>query len=94
MEYPSEMQCPECHGTGKLKLRYLRDYIRAYMGSEDLSYRGVAERLGITLSMVSRIMNGHKSPKANAVLRVTDALGLPAEQVVEIIRAEAESDGK
>jgi transcriptional regulator with XRE-family HTH domain len=54
-----------------------------------LSQRALAERAGVSESMVARTERGASTPRPGATRRLAAALGLPPEEVEELRRAVA-----
>lgn len=49
--------------------------------------RAVADKIGMTHSMVSRLRTGSRLPSASAQVRISAALGIPLESVTRAVAA-------
>lgn len=62
--------------------RQVGEQIRRVREHHNLSQRQLCERTGIDIASLSRIEQGHASPKLDTLIRIADAIGVPLAELV------------
>lgn len=63
-------------------LKHFRRNLSTLMGDRGISFRGLAERAGISYPFLNRITQGKANPSIDAADKIADALGVPLAELL------------
>lgn len=68
-------------GGDKLTLKNLEG-LKVYMASRNMSNKDLAERIGVSQTYISRIVNGHKIPSLKMAYRISVELDCTIDDLI------------
>ena len=67
---------------GDQKWKIFGERLRAELTRRDISYREIADKVGLTLTTVSRYANSQRIPRATEILKLAEALGVTCDYML------------
>lgn len=76
------MKCPHCDGTGELGSPSIGDAVLAYRKQRGLTQAQLAEKSEVTRSHIANLETGRSDVPVSTLMRIADALGVPAKDLL------------
>lgn len=67
-------------------------YVKTLLAAKGLRFKDLAEQAGVDLTLVSKVLNGHRRPTASFILRVAPVLQVPAAELLRLAGYHQEAD--